>query len=478
MLPPLVYRRLNQSLDEAKLAFSRGDFDAARSTMNKARAICSRLQRRNTRLESANVSDMRWAEQQHLGSETTEVSLELMQNINDSLGSIAEWLDTFINSIGVEELIKHREGIDILIERRLSNSWDYKHDIVVVTGKQAQQFVEPLASRGQRAIIVVHDADTKHMEVITRVPPKSRESDGGSNTVVLHTDKTGQLSDEQLAALQSSVLPHFIHIPSGLNESPFEGFEDLIKQIEKEFVLQAGQKTLPIIFTSQWLRNLPMIKDFRSVEDLRFVLTEQPVMIAAPGPSLLDSLSSILAHRESFVLVAMVRALPPLMDFGIIPDFAILSDAGDHTGDNLNLIPKDRDLSQISLIASEYACRTTFESQFKDFILMPMVELLGSPLSKAMHGDNPPRIVGTGVASFAVSLFSEIGVRSITLIGQDLSISGKTYAASDQSPRRKNFGKLVCRGISGDELPTQDDYLQFISELEFLASKFGRDRDV
>ena len=112
----------------------------------------------------------------------------------------------------------------------------------------------------------------------------------------------------------------------------------------------------------------------------------------------------------------MLRSAPVLLDFDIVPDFAIISDAADHTEGNLNLIPEDDSLSQIPLIVSEYTHPTTLEAKFQHFIVIPTVELTGSPLSIEIHGKNPPAVVGTGVASHAVSMFAELGVHRLHLL--------------------------------------------------------------
>ena len=177
--------------------------------------------------------------------------------------------------------------------------------------------------------------------------------------------------------------------------------------------------------------------------------------------------------REAFVIVSLVRSLPVLLDFGIVPDFAIIVDAVDHNANHLKLLPTHPSFSEIPLIVSEYIHPTTLEAGFGDFILMPTAELIGSPLSVALHGKDPPLCVGTSVASFAVSMFAELGASSITLVGQDLSVSGSSYADARQKSSRRHHGELTCLGINGEQLPTQDDYLQFKSELEYLALKYG-----
>ena len=130
----------------------------------------------------------------------------------------------------------------------------------------------------------------------------------------------------------------------------------------------------------------------------------------------------------------------------------------------------------MGLFITEYAHPTSFESNFSEFILLPAAQLIGSPLSKAMFGNSPPRANGASVATFSVSLFAELGAASITLVGQDLSISdsGDTYASPAQKARyRASSLELTCIGIDGEPRLTQQDYLLFISEFEILSAKYA-----
>ena len=237
--------------------------------------------------------------------------------------------------------------------------------------------------------------------------------------------------------------------------------------------MQESQCSWPITFVENFVNNLSKISCLQSVSGLKRFVAGSNIMIVSPGPSLLDSLPKISELREAFVIVSLVRSLPVLLDFGIVPDFAIIVDAADHNANHLKLLPTHPSFSEIPLIVSEYIHPTTLEAGFGDFILMPTAELIGSPLSVALHGKDPPLCVGTSVASFAVSMFAELGASSITLVGQDLSVSGSSYADARQKSSRRHHGELTCLGINGEQLPTQDDYLQFKSELEYLALKYG-----
>ena len=172
--------------------------------------------------------------------------------------------------------------------------------------------------------------------------------------------------------------------------------------------------------------------------------------------------------------MSLIRSLPVLLDAGIIPDFAIMIDASDHTEPHLNLIPDSPLLAEIPLLVTDYTHRSTLNSSFSECILMPSAELWGSYLYNALYGESPLTFNGGSVATFAVALFAELGAKSITLVGQDLSISGRSYASLDQpNIYPDEHGDLTCLGINGDQLTTQADFMNFIQEFTSLSLMYS-----
>ena len=93
--------------------------------------------------------------------------------------------------------------------------------------------------------------------------------------------------------------------------------------------------------------------------------------VVSPGPSLLLSLEKIKKFRQYFKVIALVRSLPVLFDYGIIPDFAIMVDAQDHSEKHLDLIPRDPLLAKVPLLVTDFTHRSTFDANFKELFLLP-----------------------------------------------------------------------------------------------------------
>ena len=55
--------------------------------------------------------------QQNASGSAAIKALALTKTIRQSWREIAQWLDIVINKVGREELVKSREGVDILLDR-------------------------------------------------------------------------------------------------------------------------------------------------------------------------------------------------------------------------------------------------------------------------------------------------------------------------------------------------------------------------
>lgn len=455
-------------------ALSKGDFLTARIHLSKARALNAKVWRRQIRL--SRLSNAEWAKQQGADPDVSQQLLNLTIHIRASWLAVANWLDIFITSVGRDQLLKSSDGIDILLDRYLPFHWDVNQDIAVLSGKNTADFLNALLRKGQKYVLVVEESKSEVRDCVERLLiPEGAERSEGQLATVLKVNLGAVVSDEQLKALQSLEPPGYVSITTDASGEEFAGFEALKNQISAAFITGRSARFWPTIFCEQVIKNLPHIYWLHSVTDLRSHLAGKHVLVVSPGPSLRDSVSAIKAHQESFIVVSLLRSLPILLDEGIIPDFAILVDAQDHTTERLNLIPQDLRVGSIPLILPDYAHRSGFESSFREFFVLPTSALVGSPISVALHGSDAPLALGTSVATTSVSLFAELGSRSISVIGQDLSVSesGEAYASSDQKAL-KTADNVTCIGIDGEQLRTQEDYLQFISEFSNIGMKYAQ----
>lgn len=458
-----VFSALHEELMQAKSSYSSGKLEEARVHLDKARKLRSKIARQQRQIREFSLDE--WGSRLNLSDSPVIHYLPIAQNCNQLWDDISKWLRSVIGQVEHEELLQSQVGLNLLLDEKLPAVWDFNHDIIVLWGANAELLVEPLADRGQAQIIVIRDGDR---EAITSV------SNPAPETTVLYVERRELLSADQTAALKK-IEPPLIHgVSFEIDKQPIEVLKSLARQVQRNHILGASARRWPTIFSERFIENLPVLLGKESICNISSAFFEKDILIVSPGPSLRDSLPYIKRFREKFVLISLVRSLGTLFDYEILPDFAVMIDAQDHSSAAMNLIPANSMLSEVSLIASEYIHSSTFAANFKKIYLLPTAQLIGSPLSIALHGDSPPSVNGSGVATFAITMAGELGARSITVVGQDLSHERGAYVDEEQwKPEYDDIGNLTCTGIDGSKLPTKADYLLFISELEALAEAYS-----
>jgi hypothetical protein len=459
-----VFAILHDELELAKSLYSSGELEEAGVHLDKARKLRSKISRQQRQIREFSLDE--WGSQLNLTDSPLIEYLPIVQSCNQLWNDISEWLRTVIGQLDHEELLQSPLGLNLLLDEKLPPVWDFNHDIVVLWGVNIELLVAPLLDRGQAQIILILDGDTEGRAPVSNPVPEA---------TVLCVKEGESLTDDQTAALKK-IEPPLIHgISFGVDEQPIEVLKNLARQAQKDHVLGASARRWPTIFTEQLIENLPLLIGKESVSNISSAFFGKDILIVSPGPSLRDSLPNLKRFRENFVIISLVRSLKILFDNDIVPDFAIMIDAQNHYDiGGLNLIPDHSMLNEVSLIVSEYTHGSTFEAQFNNIYLIPTAPLIGGPISSAIHGDSPPILNGSGVATFAIAMAAELGARSITIIGQDLSLAHGSYADDEQAiAKHDDVGYLTCTGINGEKLPTKADYLLFISELQALAEVHG-----
>ena len=458
-----VFNLLHDELKMAKSLYSSGDISQAHSHLDKARILRSKISRQQRQIREFSLED--WGSRLNLTDSAIAQYLPIAQACNQVWDDISKWLNTVVGQLNHDELLRSDVGLNLLLDQQIPPCWDFNHDIIVLSGLNAELFVAPLIDRGQAQIIVIVDADF-NVEVNISKPT--------AHATVLYIKHGDLLSADQAAALKKVEPPLMHGISSGADEQPLLELTRLARLVHKDHVVGASARRWPTVWTEQFIENLPQIIGKKSVSNLWPEIFDKDILIVSPGPSLRDSLPAIEKVRDHFVVISLIRSLPVLFGRNIRPDFAIMIDAQDHTNQGLDLIPSHPMLADVPAIVSEYTHSSSLKTEFKEFFLLPAAQLVGSPTSVALHGESPPISNGSGVASFAVSLVAELGARSISLVGQDLSVSRGSYASSDQpNLYTDEIGDLTCEGIDGSKLPTQADYLLFISELQALANVYA-----
>ena len=469
-----VIEPIDRLCTEALESARSGDISRARQLIDRVRTMRSRLARsvHNHRWESIE----NWIQSCGLDDEDLLRYREQASALNKKLDIIGEWISGSVSTFALAELMASSEGVGLYVDAVLPAAWDFSQDIAILVGEHAAVLDEELRNRGQQKFIYLLANNSDEKSITSPLAASDAESDSVEFT------SGSSPNAEMFSHLLGEEIPLIVVFgldPMGEPEAVIqEDYERIRKSLSAVFLGKRSIKEWPEIFTDQWLGRMHDLPEFGSASELRPKFKGQDVLIASPGPSLTDSLDDLKQRRAEFLVIAPIRSLKALLEAEVVPDYAFHVDATDFS----SIIPEHPSLSDISMICGDYVHSSIFDGGFGDIYVAPDPSMVGNDLSTALHGGDPPLLQGGCVATCAVAMSAQYGAASITLIGQDLSISKGKYVqqtkgaklgiSKNKEAEREN-AVLTCQGINGERLQTQDDYLWFIGEMENAAAYYA-----
>jgi hypothetical protein len=450
-----------------------GDIDGARKKMDRVRTMRSWLARSVTSQKSESIES--WASGAAISGAEAAIYREQAVRLNQRLDVLKEWISQVVSQFSTEELLSSSAGVQLFLDHSLPGVWDFSQDIAVLHGAERSVLQAALVARGQKKIVVI-DPSPEYQNDQRDNPKSSIESTRQESSFDLVRFRSGSSPDtEQFSVMLGEEIPSIALIGDTPDAEADRDFERIFKSVSAVLLGKKSVKEWPVIFTHQWLARLTDLAGIRSVASLKSQFKGQDILIASPGPSLYQSLSALKDQRNQFLVISPIRSLLTLLEAGITPDFAFHVDATDFS----RIIPKHAGLSQVPLICTDYAHSSVFDAGFKEIYSVPDPAMVGNSISDACHGASAPVLQGGCVATCAVGLAAQFEVNSITLVGQDLSISRGRYVRQAEGDisggdvDESDDDYHTCQGIDGERLRTQEDYLWFIGEMENAARLFS-----
>ena len=113
----------------------------------------------------------------------------------------------------------------------MNSIWDFNHDIVVLTGANAQEFIRALTDRGQLRIVVVSEQIAEVHCSIERVVAweQGREAPKPDATIVTIGGSL-PLTEDQVATLTDSsfISPNYLQVATGPSDHSSATFEKIV----------------------------------------------------------------------------------------------------------------------------------------------------------------------------------------------------------------------------------------------------------
>ena len=451
-LEPLLME-CNSAIDLAK----EGDIDGARVKLDRIRYYRSVL-------ALSQPADSSEGDSRLLSNpELVRTLAEIASKVNERLEFLHRWITEAKASFSSDELCQSMQGIHLFVDDALPGIWDFKQDLAVLTDEEGYLIREALRARGQ----------VKFIWLTTRPLSEWREQDPSKDQDTIYLIAGEQPENIALEGmLDPQSVPRVALLTMDCSAEDEQNFHTLVRSVGSAVIAGTTTRWLPQQTVEQWLDLVPRLARLPSAMTLQPCIEGADILVVSPGPSLVNDLPLLVENSRKFIVIASVKSLGVLFKAGISPDLAIWQDPRDHS----DAIPHEAALIDVPLILNEGCHPAFYKAEFATHLPYPEPGFLNTALSKALHGHDVPLLVGTSVSTLTAVMSLCMGAKSVTLLGQDLSIAGGFYVGEDadtsaQSNDNKDY--LTCKGIDGDLLPTLPNYFSFIEEFQHVAAAFG-----
>ena len=414
---------------------SNGDFDNARSAMDRIRVLRSLfLAHYGQSIES-------------LKEAGNSDEIAQLQNIvaanSEATSTLQEWRKQFIDYgkslLESEDIKEINLGLDI----SLPEIWNFNNDVILIAGDNAEHVISCLQERGQKNVIQIFEA---------------KNEDEALRQVSFFTQPQVLILSCRGSAKHQSALQ--------------KAYDGLVKNISQ---FNTIEKYTPIV-VKQHIQNLSNLQKFKNVkiaDALRSEISGKKVIVVSPGPSLRKNIEFLRSLPPETMLLAPAQSFQALAKHEIHPDYIVIIDHSNYSD-----VLKDIDPNKVKGLIAAETCHPSFlEFDWNSVFIIPHIEM-PQILGNALGSQWRPAEYGASVSVQAVALSCEFKASSVAVVGQDLAVDqGTYYDRSDRMIREEHSHlskRIAIKGYYGGTAYTRSDYYLYLRELEFLASSYSK----
>lgn len=265
----------------------------------------------------------------------------------------------------------------------------------------------------------------------------------------------------------SVVHPHY----DSLYPEAYRKFQTEISDAKKRV---EAQKNTANAFGKKILKNqcylLNRMRELYFLSDFSQKNWSKPVVIAASGPSLADSIGDLKENREAYLLMAVDSSVNYLLNRDILPDFIVTIDP--------NKYPKHLEKEQakkIPLFCRMDSNLNILKDHEAPLIVIGSSSFAAGILKIAGHSMEWLEDTGGSVSTAAYAICEAMGFDTIILVGQDLCYrmrDGKTIEATHAngkiSPdeKKQGFDRGYIEGNREPKVLTRQDWYRYLKWFE------------
>lgn len=360
----------------------------------------------------------------------------------------------------IHSLLWNSEISQVFLDCNLPLSWNFDIDLIALICPSNAMVVAALLDRGQKNILVFDpEAPEDKYELISsdglRVLDKLEQFEGVFNSIK-HPMRATQIiycSEQEL------------------NEDFKEEVSSLIKYYVKLHNLNQNTSQM---YQRKWSENfLSNINYIASIPHLSKVKVSKAdtAIVIAPGPSLSKNIHLLKKVKGKALLISVLHALPALIAEGITPDIVVQVDSYENEG-FINRI-KGQMKSKIPVFVGA----TILPEHYRELPSYNAVwtEPVGSIALglNSLLGINFPQLTAGTVSIYAFNLCTQLNIKNIILVGQDLAFDGdikytgedglqEAIALREKAQEKAAIPLIEVDGYHGGKVLSPQDYAAYI----------------
>ena len=458
-----------------------GNEPRVRSDVDRMRQLTSDLQQ--AKKQSIEFLDTRPIKEK-------QVIDALIEKIDRSREFRTVWMQRYKTIAPPEVVLELEDGVDSVLDMAIPEVWDWNYDVVAFTNRSDARLISAIIKRGQKRVIVLCADENNGFDRIDGVEYLDSDSE-----IERYMNGLRPRVPKRIYEFDSAIAPKIV-----LEDTEIDKRDELFTYLRKSFERSQVNLNTVDLFGSRWLTqgvcNLPVIAKQPSFRHLLEKMSELPLVIISPGPSLEKNVKELRHLKGKAILLAPAQSVIVLQKNNITPDIVMIADPAD-----LLYLVEDYDMTNVAAVLTGVSCHPDFFNRHNEKIISFNVNGGIDTWISEIFDDTVSEGACGSVSSMAFLLGTMMRCNPIILVGQDLSFSGqRQYAESavdgqmsvliDNKSNSFSYtnvhnglakmladqmgeaciGKIITLpGYYGGTVQTKGDYAMFHAEFERIA---------
>ena len=377
------------------------------------------------------------------------------------------WCSRILEFETNEQSFEDLNFCNYFLDHKLPEKMDPENDQIILLSPKNNNLIELIINKNFKKIIIFNKNGTK-CDI--------------KNKKIISISSIENLKEYLLREGQQ--FTNRIHVVDNfLTNNKDEETKKILELIEKNFLVQFFNKNTKIVynesFTKNTLKNLFYSKNLKILNSIHYEGIKTAVIVGA-GPSLNKNINILKKNKDKVLVISCLHALPALIRNKIDPDIVLHIHGKDAEG-FLKILKSDSKKPIKNLILSSVVNPEVFNLPADNIFHFPFTyycDLFNNYLDTSVG-----EYLGSNVILTTISFLKDLGIKNISLIGNDLSFPNDEFYAKDSEFQpaiikekfRLSQNKIQVKGYDGGFVNTSRTFSIYIDEFNKLAEKLKKE---